>query len=195
MSKAERTRQFIIETTSPLFNKKGYFGTSMQEITELTGLTKGSIYGNFKNKDELAIEAFKYNLFLLSNEILQKISGGNHAIDKLLTFTEFYRKNYIKLFERGGCAILNSGTDADDHHPQIKEEVKKSLLSWKSILEKIIDEGMKKNEIKTTDPAKFSSLFIALVEGSVFLAKTIGSTTSMENNLDFLESEIHKLRI
>jgi AcrR family transcriptional regulator len=61
MSKAEKTRQFIIEQTAELFNKKGYAGTSLSDITSATGLTKGSIYGNFENKDEVAKEVYLYN--------------------------------------------------------------------------------------------------------------------------------------
>jgi len=61
MSKAERTKQFIIERTAPIFNSKGYAGTSMNDIMNATGLTKGSIYGNFENKDEVALAAFDQN--------------------------------------------------------------------------------------------------------------------------------------
>ena len=53
-SRSEKTRQLIIETAAPIFNKKGYAGTSLSDLTQATGLTKGSIYGNFKNKDEVA---------------------------------------------------------------------------------------------------------------------------------------------
>jgi len=60
MSKAEQTRQFIIEKTAPIFNKKGYFATSLSDITTATGLTKGSIYGNFKDKDDLALHVYTY---------------------------------------------------------------------------------------------------------------------------------------
>ncbi len=49
-TKSDRTKQFILEKVAPVFNKNGYFGTSMSDITEATGLTKGAIYGNFKNK-------------------------------------------------------------------------------------------------------------------------------------------------
>ncbi len=62
MTKAEQTRAFIIEKTAPLFNKKGFEGTSLSDMTTATGLTKGSIYGNFSNKDEVALEVFDYNL-------------------------------------------------------------------------------------------------------------------------------------
>ncbi|MCP2807331.1 TetR family transcriptional regulator, partial [Salmonella enterica subsp. enterica serovar Typhimurium] len=61
-SKAERTRQYIIDKAAPIFNKKGYAGTSLNDLIEATGLTKGAIYGNFENKDEIALEAFDYNL-------------------------------------------------------------------------------------------------------------------------------------
>ena len=60
MSTAEKTRQFIIESTAEIFNKKGYAGTSLAHISEATGLTKGSIYGNFANKYEVAKEVFLF---------------------------------------------------------------------------------------------------------------------------------------
>jgi TetR/AcrR family transcriptional repressor of nem operon len=59
MTKAEKTKAFIIERSAPLFNSKGYSGTSMNDLMDITGLTKGSIYGNFENKDEVALAAFR----------------------------------------------------------------------------------------------------------------------------------------
>ncbi|RZK05397.1 MAG: TetR/AcrR family transcriptional regulator, partial [Flavobacterium sp.] len=45
MSKSEQTKQFIIEKAAPIFNKKGFAGTSMNDILEATGLAKGGVYG------------------------------------------------------------------------------------------------------------------------------------------------------
>ena len=50
-TKAEQTSEFIIQKVAPIFNKHGYYGTSMSDLTQATGLTKGAIYGNFKNKE------------------------------------------------------------------------------------------------------------------------------------------------
>ena len=63
--KAEQTTRFIISTVAPIFNKNGYYGTSMSDITAATGLTKGAIYGNFKNKEDLAFAAFEFNVDLI----------------------------------------------------------------------------------------------------------------------------------
>jgi len=48
MGKAEKTRSYIIEKTAPILTLKVTAGTSMNDITEATGLTKGSIYGNLQ---------------------------------------------------------------------------------------------------------------------------------------------------
>ncbi len=51
LSKSEKTKAFIIEKAAPVFNTKGYAGTSLSDLTAATGLTKGAIYGHFENKD------------------------------------------------------------------------------------------------------------------------------------------------
>ena len=51
MGKAEETRQYIIEKSALIFNKQGYAGTSINDITDAVNMTKGAIYGNFENKE------------------------------------------------------------------------------------------------------------------------------------------------
>jgi len=88
MSKAEKTRQFIIEKTAPIFNKKGYAATSLADITEATGLTKGSIYGNFENKEEVVIEALRYNVSKRSGGLDEVISVSQNPLDGLIGMLE-----------------------------------------------------------------------------------------------------------
>jgi len=57
ISKSDRTKKFIVEQTAAIFNEKGYAGTTITDLTNATKLTKGSIYGNFTNKDDVALAA------------------------------------------------------------------------------------------------------------------------------------------
>lgn len=75
MSKAERTRQFIVERIAPVFNQKGFDGTSLADVTEVTGLTKGALYGNFTDKEEIAMEAFKYSMRKVRELVAQRLSN------------------------------------------------------------------------------------------------------------------------
>ena len=76
LSKAERTKRFIIKKSAPIFNKKGYAGTSLSDLTQATGLTKGSIYGNFKNKDEVAVCAFQHNLAYMIESLTAEMQAA-----------------------------------------------------------------------------------------------------------------------
>src|SRR5438067_7257975 len=107
LSKAERTRKFIVETTAPIFNKKGYAGTSLSDLTDATGLTKGSIYGNFANKEEVAAAAFDHNSAILRKQIQDRIQKAVTYYDKLLVYAQVYHSFTRATFPAGGCPILN----------------------------------------------------------------------------------------
>ncbi|SNR33247.1 TetR/AcrR family transcriptional regulator [Flavobacterium sp. ov086] len=176
MSKAERTKQFIIEKTAPIFNMKGYSGTSMSDITEATGLTKGSIYGNFENKDEVALAAFKYNVKKLQDAFAQEIEKQNTFKGKLLVYPRLY-SNYLDLrVTKGGCPILNTATEADDTHPILKKNVEKIILFWKRKLIQFIEQGILLGEFKAKEinPEKTALTIIALIEGGVMISKITG---------------------
>ncbi|WP_223608601.1 TetR/AcrR family transcriptional regulator [Chryseobacterium sp. OSA05B] len=174
MSKAEKTKQFIIEKTASLFNTKGYTSTSLSDITEATGLTKGSIYGNFGNKDEVALEVYKYNSSLLAKSMAKSLGDEfPTTIDKLNAFVNFYRKNWKAVFENGGCPLMNAATEADDTFPSLKKQVTQSFEGWIKKISSVIKDGKDNGAIhQTINADEYGSLFIMMVEGGILLAKT-----------------------
>ncbi len=195
LSKAERTRQFIIEKTGPIFNTKGYAGTSMNDLTDITGLTKGSIYGNFENKDEVALAAFDHNYGTVVTYMKVKIKARQTVIDKLLVYPETYR-NFLKIpFLRAGCPILNTATEADDTHPALREKAIDALKLWKTSIERHIRDGIETKEIKAdTHPAAFAAVLMSLIEGAFMQAKVTGKLTELNATMDFLEKMIRDLK-
>lgn len=193
MVRSEKTRNLIIEKTAAIFNKKGYTGTYLSDLTTATGLTKGSIYGNFKDKNEVAVEAFRYNFRFQSQQISQKIAQETSSVNKLLVFLNHYKVAFKPIFNNGGCAILNTAIDADDGNDLLKEEVVRTIENWHQRIVEILKEGISQNEFKTVDSERFSYRLIALVEGSIMLAKTLDKPEILLNNIDFLESEINQI--
>lgn len=177
MSKAERTRSFIIEKTAPVFNKRGYAGTSIADLSEATGLTKGSIYGNFNNKDEVALAAFDFNLKKVQSVIKSEMSKHTSAKDQLLTYVRVY-DNYLTLpFPEGGCPILNTSTEADDTHPELRKKAIGAILSWKKSLVAIMEKGMKDKEFRKGIDAEQTALsLIAMIEGSIMIYMVTGKS-------------------
>ena len=195
MSKAERTKQFIIEKTATLFNEKGYAGTSIHDLTSATGLSKGSIYGNFENKDDVAVAAFDYNHHQVTEYLKAKILATENAIERLLVYPNTYR-NYFKIpILRAGCPILNTSTEADDTHPALRERASNALAFWKRKVENQIKRGIARNEIKSdTDPKEVTVVLISLIEGAFMQAKVTGKTSELNIAMDYLERLILNLK-
>jgi TetR/AcrR family transcriptional repressor of nem operon len=189
MSKAERTRQFIIEQTAPIFNKQGYAGTSLHDLTAATGLTKGAIYGNFENKEEVALAAFDYNLGFVREGVRAGAQSNAPARERLLAMPHFYREVFAELRSRGGCPILNAAVEVDDAPPTaLRQRVQESLRSWRSYIVRIIEAGQQAGELKPEATAeRYATLFIALVEGGILVAKTTSDTNALLTTLDHIE--------
>lgn len=194
-SKSERTKQFIIEKTAAIFNTKGYAGTSLTDLTEATGLTKGSIYGNFENKDEVAIAAFEYNFGKITEYMKAKILAEENSIDRLLAYPQVYR-DFLKIpFLKPGCPILNTSTEADDTHPILRKRVTEALAFWKKSIENQVKRGIQRKEIKKdANPSQVAIIMISIIEGAVMQAKLTAKSAELKIAMDFLENMIRELR-
>jgi AcrR family transcriptional regulator len=185
MTKAEKTRQFIVEKTAPVFNRKGYAGTSLTDMTGVTGLTKGSIYGNFENKEEVALAAYEYNAGVLSKNVNAAIREKESATEKLAVLVDYYRKNWKRVFECGGCPILNASIEADDNLPFLKKPIQKSIKNWAVSIIRIIEEGKQNGEFyEDIIAADYAYTMIALIEGGIMLAKITNNQRHLFTALD-----------
>ena len=188
MNKAAKTKQYIIEKTAPLFNTKGYAATSLSDIAEVTGLTKGSIYGNFSNKDEVVLEAFKYNVSLLRRKIGGALSKGDTPKEALLSFVDFYRSHWEYLVQTGGCVLLNAAIEADDHLLFLKDSVQLNFKVWQDRLVEIIKEGQEQGHFKPELIAEeIAALMIILIEGGILLARTLANKKHLDIALNQIE--------
>ncbi|RZK26525.1 MAG: TetR/AcrR family transcriptional regulator [Flavobacterium sp.] len=195
-SKSERTKQFIIEQTAPVFNEKGYAGTSLTDLTKATGLTKGSIYGNFENKDEVALAAFDYNFNRVTLYIKEKILRTDNSIERLMVYPKVYRDILEIPFLKQGCPILNTATEADDTHPELRERASNALKFWKASIENQIKRGIKRNEIKPgTNPAEIAVIIMSVIEGAIMQAKVTGRSIELRMAMAFLERLILELKV
>ncbi len=195
LSKAERTRQFIIETTAGIFNTKGYAGTSMSDLTEATHLTKGSIYGNFENKEDVALSAFDYNLSIIKGAIAQRMQRMHSYHDKLMVYAQVYHNFNGGHFPAGGCPILNTSVEADDTHTQLKERAAKAVSDWKNHIRSLISAGIAAGEFKAdTDIDRVAYSIIALIEGGIMIAKITGHPSNLDKVLTTIELLILQLK-
>ena len=106
-------KQLIMEKAIELFAENGFEATSIQQITEKCGISKGAFYLHFKSKDELISSLIDHFMTDMITEIEQSVSR-ELAIEELLynyllvTLGEFKQKaNLAKLFLKGNGFSFN----------------------------------------------------------------------------------------
>lgn len=196
LSKADRTRQFIIETTAPIFNTKGYEGTSMSDLTNATGLTKGSIYGNFENKEEVALAAFDHNHGKIKKMIVEKIGLAQNYHDKLMVYPIVYHSFTRRSgFVKGGCPILNTAIEADDTNIPLRDKAAYAILNWKNSIVNLLKAGVATGEFKPDIKYEQTALsIIALIEGGVMISKITNTPTHLDTILKTVATLIDQLK-
>src|SRR5712692_7436391 len=126
MTKGEQTRQDIVEKAAPLFNQKGYEGTSLTDLMDATGLQKGGIYRHFSSKQELAAAAFDYSWLRAVNNRLDGVEDSANSVDRLKKMIS----NFVELRSElvpGGCPLMNTAVESDDGNPILRTRAKKAL--------------------------------------------------------------------
>jgi TetR/AcrR family transcriptional repressor of nem operon len=171
MTKGEQTRRDIVERAAPLFNQKGFEGTSLADLMQATGLQKGGIYRHFSGKKELAAEAFDYAWEKAVRGRLDGVAEVPDCVDRLKKTIDNFVERRAGLVP-GGCPLMNTAVEADDGNPVLRARARKALQGWTVRLSRITSEGIKKQQIDPrVSPLKLSQLIIGSLEGALLISR------------------------
>ncbi|WKL48837.1 TetR family transcriptional regulator [Flavobacterium pectinovorum] len=185
------TSEIILDKVAPIFNKQGYIGTSLTDITKATGLTKGAIYCNFSNKEDLALKSFQLNVNLAITPLFKLVASKEGSLNKLHAITKYQRSYYDLVKDRGGCPMLRAGVDTKFINPLLFKAAQNLSQKFTVGLTNIIKDGIINNEIKqNTDPDKYTKIILSLIEGSSLLTFTHNDPTYINDAMDFIDQTI-----
>jgi AcrR family transcriptional regulator len=195
MPKAEETKAHIIEKTASVFNKKGFIGTTLSDMEAATGLTKGSIYNNFANKDEVALAVFDYNLKKVNNLIQVEMDKHHSAKKKLLSYVKIYGTNVSDSpFTSGGCPILNTAVESDDTHPALRKKASNAITNWMDKVAELIEKGIKQKEFRSSINSKeTAALIVASIEGAIMISRVTGRRNYLKDIMNSIKKIIEDL--
>ncbi|MEM7132846.1 MAG: TetR/AcrR family transcriptional regulator [Chloroflexota bacterium] len=173
MNKGQATREYIIAKSAPLFNEKGYSGSSMSDIMTATGLKKGGIYNHFASKDEIALAAFDYNWSLLRAKYEHALQAADDsATAQLYAAINTHANIASDPAMAGGCPLLNTAIENDDGHPLLRARVRAAVDFWHNLLEGIASRGIVEGDFKSTlNPKEVATVIISTLEGGIMLSK------------------------
>ena len=143
----KKTKRKIFETSMKLFSEKGYDATSIEEITATVGVAKGTLYYHFSSKEEIFNFLVEEGMKLLKNSIEIKTSKCEATIDKLKEVVLIQLKG-IKKYENILTIVMSQVWGNEPRNVLCKEKV----IEYINVIQKIIEEGFAKGDIKKCDP-------------------------------------------
>jgi TetR/AcrR family transcriptional regulator, transcriptional repressor for nem operon len=172
MRRPEITRELLLQKAGQLFNTKGYKATSISEITDATGLTKGAIYKHFGSKKQLEEEALMHLAETMFSHMRQRIKAQQTAGAKLRALFTYFEMYIAKPPVTGGCPILNVAIEADDAHPSLRKKALGMLLMLKEAVHTLLQNGITHGQLRPDiDKAYYATIIIASLEGAIMMSK------------------------
>jgi AcrR family transcriptional regulator len=99
----QQTREHLLAAAAQVFAERGFHGASLDEVATVAGFTKGAVYSNFKNKEDLFLALFRARYEQESEALRETLDASDVPADARLS-------DFVGLFQdQGHLAHSNFG--------------------------------------------------------------------------------------
>ncbi len=132
----------IIHESLRQFSTKGFMSTSITDILEAAGTSKGGLYNHFKSKEDLFFAALSEARKIWRQRNLAGLDRLARPLDKLKKLLENYRDHYLADSENfpGGCIFVALAVELNDQQPHLAREVNEGFQRFKGMIKRLLDQ-------------------------------------------------------
>jgi TetR/AcrR family transcriptional regulator, transcriptional repressor for nem operon len=166
--KGELTRQHIIDKSMQLFSVQGYFNTSIAGIIKATGLTKGGLYGHFRNKEEIWYAVYAECVRIWKDIVFRGVRDINDPLARIDRVIENSLKNYLGggVFE-GGCFLFNALVELAGQSSAMSDHVLKGFRKFAALLRQWLEEAREQGRLRDgLSPDEIADFLVISLNGA-----------------------------
>lgn len=185
-----KTKDDIMDAAEHLFMLKGYSGTSVQDILNVVGLTKGAFFHHFPSKQDLAtaiIDRYAEQDRALLDSILERAEqDSDHPVEQVLTIFRLYRDLMATAEEPSkGCLFASFGYQAGLLDDDTNERVTRALHDWTDVVERKLEAAIAaRPPIVSVSAHDLAEMSMVIFEGGLILSRTYQDARLMARQLD-----------
>lgn len=179
------SREEIVLALLNLFRQQGYEGTSLAQISKVTGLGKASLYHYFPGgKEEMAQAALNYIDNWLKANIINPLHNDSAPQERLKAMC----KQVGVFYENGSKSCLWAVLTLEQSSDRFNAQIKGALTLWIETLSGVLQEtGIEEQEAK-----RRSQEAIIRIQGALVLARGLNETALFERTVQGLAKELLK---
>ncbi|QDT31936.1 TetR/AcrR family transcriptional regulator [Thalassoglobus polymorphus] len=156
----------VIEQAMNVFWEKGYAATSISDITNATGIKRGSLYNAFDGKHDLFVRALLKYCDELRTSKLRKLETVADPREAIRMFFDSLVKATLSDPDKKGCLLFNTALEYSSHDDDVKKLVSAGVKEVVSFFEGRIDRGKELGNIpESVDTRPTAKALVALAVG------------------------------
>lgn len=187
--KGERTRARILDAAYDAIIRKGFAGTSIDELVEATGITKSGFFYHFRDKGDLARQLLVR--FLAEDDAVMDAMTAraqqlaDDPLQQFLLFLNFYAETVDEMNAlHPGCLVAAIVYQEQVFDREVRRLNSEAVMRWRhrflAWLEPI---DAKYRPVTSIDRIALADALSAIVEGSIVLAKALDDLSLMGRQL------------
>lgn len=188
-------RQKLLDAALSLIRTKGYAATTVEDICEAAGLTKGAFFHHFKNKEALGIAAAEY-WSDMTGAFFAAAPYHKHAdpLDRVLGYIDFRKAILTGRVPEFTCLVGTMVQDVYETWPAIRAACEASISGHAAKVEADIAAAIKRHGLRPEWTARSLALHTqAVLQGAFTLAKAKGDAAVAAESIDHLRRYVELL--
>jgi len=187
---SEFRKSELLNAARAVFGKKGFHDASIEEIAEMAEVAKGTVYLYYKSKNDLYLEALRFGIGSLVNELKKRADSAGSCLEtlRLLTRTKivFFEEN------RDFFRIYYSELGKLPAHPAGLTLVRDLYTEQAEVFQRVLRQGIKRREVRPLNIEKTAFAIADLTRG-IAMQRLLGmSSTRLEDDVEFIVNVIWK---
>lgn len=183
-------RNLVLQKATEVFHKKGYNGTSMQDLVDATQLNRSSIYNSFGSKLQLFMQVLSHYQSWGSKYLDKETVHAHNALDAIKGIFNWYIKEILEDPDQKGCLIVNCKSEMANQDSLIKSFMEQNQERLIAMLEDVVSTGQME---RIFNEEQSSSEYALYLYSSIQGLRMTGMLNSNEKELRNLVDTILKV--
>ena len=177
-------KQRLLDAAQRAMLSKGYKATSVDEICELAGLTKGSFFHYFQSKEDLTLQLLGYFYERAAQRMAAVIESSPDPLERLYTYLDAVSALASDPSTPKSCLLGTLAQELAETNPTIRDACRHCFNDWTARLAQLLADAKAQYAPSSNfDPQSLASYFIAGLEGSLILGKARQDAHIAQENL------------
>ena len=170
----KKTDELIIKTAEKLFYRTGFSSVGVDDIRDVSGCSKTTLYNHFGSKDKLIVEVLKHRDSIFRSKLVNSITGLNGK-NAILGIFKWHKKWFSEV-DYNGCLFMRAVEEMRETLPCVSD----ILRAHKEFVRNLIYSKLQ----DYSDKASMTNKLMVILEGLINVGVEYKNDKSLRDQIE-----------